>query len=105
MATRVVRDRGQSFDQFRLGRSQGRRGVGHKDEVALDYVRSRRSNERLDIVGIGGKRAIEKAARSSDTVRGHTLVEPSQALEKEVNRVGGRGLFGASRLGGDEFGV
>ena len=39
-------------------------------------------------------------------VSGHTLVEPRQTLKIEVHqRVGVRGLFGASRLGGDELGV
>ena len=69
------------------------------------HVRARRSNERVDIVGIGGERAIEKAARLRNIVRGQTLIEPSQALKIEVHRVGVRGLFRASRLGGDEFGV
>ena len=68
-------------------------------------VRARRSNERVDIVGIGGQRAIEKAARLRHIVRGQTLIEPSQTLKIEVHRVGGRGLFRASRLGGDELGI
>ena len=72
---------------------------------ALDHVRARRSNERVDIVGIGGERAIEKAARLRDIVRGQTLIEPSQTLKIEVHRVGVRSLFRASRLGGDELGV
>ena len=69
------------------------------------HVRARRSNERVDIVGIGGERAIEKAARLRDIVRGQTLIEPSHTLKIEVHRVGVRGLFRASRLGGDELGV
>ena len=72
---------------------------------ALDRLRARRSNERVDIVGIGGERAIEKAARLRHIVRGQTLVEPSHALKIEVHRVGVRRLFRASRLGGDELGV
>ena len=76
-----------------------------KEMYARDHVRARRSDERVDIVGIGGERAIEKAARLRDIVRGPTLVEPSQALKIEVHRVGVRGLFRASRLGGDELGV
>ena len=68
-------------------------------------VRARRSDERVDIVGIGGERAIEKAARLRDIVRGRTLVEPSQTLKIEVHRVGVRRLFRASRLGGDELRV
>ena len=80
-------------------------GIGHKELRALDRVRARRSNERVDIVGIGGERAIEKAARLRHIFRGPTLIEPSQALKIEVHRVGGRGLFRASRLGGDELSV
>ena len=66
---------------------------------------NRRSNERIDIVGIGGERAIEKAARLRTMVWGHTLIEPSQTLKIQVHRVGVRRLFRASRLGGDELGV
>ena len=72
---------------------------------ALEHVRARRSDERVDIVGIGRERAIEKAARLRDIVGGQTLIEPSQTLKIEVHRVGGRGPFRASRLGGDELGV
>ena len=76
-----------------------------KEICALDRVRARRSNERVDIAGIGGERAIEKAARLRHIVRGYTLIEPSQTLKIEVHRVGVRGLFRASRLGGDKLGV
>ena len=105
MRARMVWDRRQGFGQFRFGRREGRRGIGHKGMCALDSVCARRSNERVDIAGIGGERAIEKAARLRDIVRGQTLIEPSQALKIEVHRVGVRGLFRASRLGGDELGV
>ena len=105
MCARMVRDRGQGFGQLRFGRSEGCRGIGHKGICALDRVRARRSNERVDIVGIGGERAIEKAARLRHIVRGRTLIEPSQTLKIEVHRVRVRGLFRASRLGGDELGV
>ena len=44
--------------------------IGHKENCAFDHVRARRSNERVDIVGIGGERAIEKAARLRNIVRG-----------------------------------
>ncbi len=76
-----------------------------KEFAPVDSVRARRSNERVDIVGIGGERAIEKAARLRDIVRGQTPIEPSQTLKIEVHRVGVRRLFRASRLGGDELGV
>ena len=104
MAKRMVRYRGQGFGQLRFGRSEGG-WIGHKGICALESVHACRSNKRVDIVGIGGERAIEKAARLRDTVRCHTLIEPSQTLKIEVHRVGGRGLFRASRLGGGELGV
>ena len=72
---------------------------------ALDAVRRRRSDQRFDIVGIGGERAIEKATRLRHNVRGQTLVEASQTLKIEVHRVGVRRLFRSSRFGGDELGV
>ena len=105
MAKRMVRDRGQGFGQLRFGRSEGRRGIGYKGICALDRVRDRRSSERVNIVGIGGQRAFVKAARLRHIVRGGSLVEPSQTLKVEIHRVGGRGLFRASRLGGGELGV
>ena len=105
MATRMVRDRRQGFGQLRFGRREGRHGIGHKEKCALDHVGARRSNERVDIAGIGGERAIEKAARLRQIVGGPTLVEPSHTLKIEVHRVGVRRLFRASRLGGDELGV
>jgi hypothetical protein len=101
----VVWDRRQGLGQLRFGRGEGRGGVGHKGIYALAHVRDRRSNERVDILGVGRKRALEKAARLRDIVRGHTLIEPSLTLKIEVHRVGGRGLFGATRLGGGELGV
>jgi hypothetical protein len=65
-------------------------GSGTK-EFTPSMACARRSNERVDIVGIGGERAIEKAARARHSVGGrHTLVEPSQSLKIEVHRVGGR---------------
>ena len=70
MCTRVVWDRRQGFGQLRFGRRKGRRGIGQRQICAVGHVRPRRSNERLDIVGIGGERAFEKAARSRDMVRG-----------------------------------
>ena len=53
MAARMVRDRRQGFGQFRFGRREGRRGIGDKGIYALDRLHARRSNERVDIVGIG----------------------------------------------------
>ncbi len=99
----MVRDRGQGFGQFRFRRRKGSHGIAHNDIYALDNVGARRSNERVDIVRIDGERAIEKAARLRHIVRGPTLIEPSQTLKIEVHRVGGRRLFGAPRLGGNEL--
>ena len=93
MARRMVRDRGQGFSQFRFGRSEGRHRIGQIGKCALDEVRPRRSNERVDMVGIGGERAIEKAARLRDMVRGRALIEPSQTLKIEVHRVQGSEPF------------
>ena len=62
-------------------------------------------NKRVDIVGVGGQRAVEKAPRLCDMIRVYTLIEPSQTLKIEVHRAGGRGLFRTSRLGGDKLGV
>ena len=90
---------------FRFGRREGRRGIGHKEMYARVVSARADPIERVDIVGIGGERAIEKAARLRHVVGGQTLVEPSQTLKIEVHRVGVRSLFRASRLGGDELGV
>ena len=60
MAAGMVRDRRQGFGQLRFGRSEHRHAVGHKQIYARNRVRARRPNERVDIAGIGGERAIEK---------------------------------------------
>ena len=101
----MVRDRRQGFGQLRFGRSEDRHRIGHKDLRRRDQVGTRRSDERVDIARIGGQRAVEKAARFRHIVRGMTLVEPGHTLKIEVHRVGVRGLFRASRLGGHELGV
>jgi hypothetical protein len=105
MAKRVVRDRRQGLGQFCFGRRVSRQGIAYKQKCALPHVRARQSNERVDILGIGGERAIEKAARLRHIARGWTFIKTSQTLKIEVHRVGGRGLFCAPRLDGDEFGV
>src|SRR5271163_3588999 len=81
MATRMVRNRRQGSGQLRFGRSEDRREVGHKEIGGREYLSARRSNERVDIIGIGGERAIEKAARLREIVRAHTPVEPRPNLE------------------------
>src|SRR5208337_2599400 len=99
----MVRDRRQGFGQLRFGGGEGRFGVGYKGICARDRVRKRRLNERVDVAGIGGERAVEKAVRLCDMIRGYTLIEPSHTLKIEVHRVGVRSLFRASRLGGGEL--
>src|ERR1700677_538244 len=105
MRARMLRDRGQGLGQFRFGRRERRRAISHEEECALELVRASRSNERVDIVGVGGERTIEKAARVRNNVGGPTFIEPSQTLKMEVHRVGVWGLFRAPRLGGDKLGV
>ena len=105
MAVRMVWDRRQGFGQLRFGRRKGRNTIDRKEKCAFDYVRACRSNERVNIVGIGGEREVEKAASLRNIVGGYTLIEPSQTLKIEVDRVGGRSFFRASRLSDDKLGV
>src|SRR5271165_3839513 len=77
MATRMVWDGRQGFGQLRFGRRKGRNTIGRKEKCAFDYVRACRSNERVNIVGIGGEREVEKAASFRNIVGGYTLIEPS----------------------------
>jgi hypothetical protein len=105
MAERVVRSQGQGFGQLPFGRGKGRVAIGHKEKCSFGRVRARRSNERLGIVGIGGERAVEKAARLRNEIRGRTLIAPGQTLKIEVHRVGIRDLLRPSRFGGDELGI
>src|SRR5574337_1572726 len=97
MAARVVGNRGQGFGQLRFGRGKGRWSIGPKELYAFDRVRGRRANDRLDIVGIGGERAIKETVRSRNIVWTHTLVEPSHTLKIEVHRVRVRRLLRPSR--------
>ena len=65
-------------------------GIGHKENVRLRVASARADPiERVDIVGIGGERAIEKAARLRNIVRGQTLIEPSQTLKIVIHRIWG----------------
>src|SRR5271165_790034 len=105
MCARMVWNRRQGFGQFRFGRFERRLGTAYKQKCALDRIRASRSNERVDILGIGGERAIEKAARLHHIVGGKTLVEPCQTLKIKVHGIGVRSLFRASRLGGGKLGV
>src|ERR1700722_19057759 len=84
VATRMVWDRRQGFCQLCFGRRERRFAIGHKIVCALERVRRRRTNQRLDIAGISGERAIEKVANLRDIVWGQTLIEPSQALKIQV---------------------
>jgi hypothetical protein len=101
----MVRDQGQDFAELGFGSREGRHGIAHKISLALANVHSPRPVERVDVVGSGGQRAIEKASGLRCGVTRQTLVEQSQALKIKVHRVGVRGPFGAPRLGCDEFGV
>jgi TolB-like protein len=56
---RMVRDRRQGFGQLRFRRGEGHHGIGRKYVKARKQVRDARSDERVDIVGIGSERAIE----------------------------------------------
>src|SRR5271165_4618860 len=105
MCARMIWNRGQGFGQLRVGRFERRPGTACKQKCGVDHVRTRRSNERVNISGIGGERTIKKASRLRNVVRGKTLIEPSQTLKIEVHRVGGRRPFGASRLGRGESGA
>jgi hypothetical protein len=105
MATRMVWDRRQGFGQLRFGHRKGRNTIGRKEKCAFDYIRACRSDERVNIVAIGGEREVEKAASLRNIIGRYTLIEPSQTLKVEVHRVGVRSLFRASRLGGDKLGV
>ena len=63
MASRMVRNQRQGFGQFHFGRYESPAGSVTKEICALDLIRARRSNQRVDIVGVGQQRAIEKTAR------------------------------------------
>ena len=54
MAARVVRDRRQRSGQLGFGYCKGPHRIGHKEIRPLAHVRARRSNQRVDILGIGG---------------------------------------------------
>ena len=60
-------------------------------------------NRRVDIVGIGNERAIEKAARLRKIGKGSDVVGAGEACEVVVHQVGGQGLFAC--FGGNELGV
>src|SRR4029077_20164696 len=105
MANRMVGYERQGLGQLRFGSSEGRCGIGYKQKCALDRLRARRSDERADIGGIDLQRAIEKAVRLRDIVRGPTLIEQRQTLKIEVHRVGVWSLFRASRLSRATLGV
>src|ERR1700722_4138992 len=100
MNLRMVRDQGQGLVELGFGSFERRHGVGHKVKLALAHVHAPRSIERVDVIGVGGQRAFEKASSLRYSVTSQTLVEQSQTLKIKVHRVGGRGPFGAPRLGG-----
>src|SRR5579871_2426323 len=86
MAARMVRRQRQGLAQFCFGRGKGGRRVDHKGICSFPQVCDRRFEQRVDIVGVGRKGAIEKAARSRNMVWGRALVLPSQTLKIEVHR-------------------
>ena len=69
MRTGVVGDSRQGCGQLRFARREGRHGIGHKRICALDRIRPCRSDERVDIIGVGGECAVEKAARLRNITR------------------------------------
>ena len=73
MAARMVGRGRQRFGQLRFSRRERRGAISHEEEYALDLVHARRSDERVDVVGIGIEGTIEKAARLRYIVRGKTL--------------------------------
>ena len=79
MAACMVWDQGQGSGQLRLGCEEGRCPIGHIQKYARKRVHARRSNKRIDVVGVGGQRAIEKASRLRQIVWVYALVEPSRA--------------------------
>src|ERR1700722_1415914 len=105
MSTSPIWDRRQGCVQLRFGCRKGRNTIGRKEKCAFDYVRACRSNERGNIVGIGGESEVEKSASLRNVVGGYTPIEPSQTLKIEVHRVGGWSPFRASSFGGVELGV
>jgi hypothetical protein len=62
MRARMVWDLGQGLGQLRFCRREEGRGIGDRQESARPQIRERRSDERVDVAGIGGERAIKKAA-------------------------------------------
>jgi DHA1 family bicyclomycin/chloramphenicol resistance-like MFS transporter len=70
----MTRRRRQGFGQLRFGRRERRRTISHEEEYALHLVHARRSDERVDIVGISGERTLEKAARLRHIVRGKVAI-------------------------------
>jgi hypothetical protein len=57
------------------------------------------------LLGSAESARSKKPRACTHIVRGPTFIEPSQTLKREVHRVGGRGLFGAPRISGNEFGA
>ena len=104
MAARMVWDQGQGSGRLRSAAKNA--AVESVTNILTPAAASTRADpdERVYVAGIGGERAIEKAACLRHILRGHTLIEPSQTLKIKVHRVRGRGLFRASRLSGDKLG-
>ena len=101
VGARVVWNRRQGFAQLCFGRREGRMGSDTK-KFAPSRTSARAVNE-TRIVGIGGQRAIEKAARLRNMSGSALSAEPF--LENRGPSVGGRGQLRTSRLSGDKMGI
>jgi hypothetical protein len=85
MARRMVWDRRQGFDQFRFGRREGAVGLVTKNNAPSATSTRADPTRGVDIAGIGGERAIKKAARLRQSFTGPTFVEPGQTLKIEIH--------------------
>jgi hypothetical protein len=72
MPVRMVWSQGQGRSQFGFGRGKGREGIGREGHCAFERMRRSRSDERIDVLGIGCKREIEEFACLHSMVKGNT---------------------------------
>jgi hypothetical protein len=100
MAACTVRGQGQGSVQFRLGRREGDRRIGHEGHCR-DGVCRCRSNERVDIAGIDRERTIVELARlryiwTRRAAEGIGRCE--HALELDRNLANAHALIGYGKL-------
>ena len=93
MTKRVVQDRNKALINFASAVSKAAFGSVTNKFAPSATSHARRADQRVNIAGIGGERAIEKAARLRHILGGPTFVVTSQTLKMEVHEVWGRGLF------------